>query len=96
MAVPGARSAPRETGKQSRALRDVREEPLAVLEGMDASRAHSLQQPMDRRYIDRWQIALFGGLLGFTWWCRRASMNFERRLLRAGIWLTDAQKPRSR
>ena len=70
--------------------------PFIVLEGMDASRAHSLQQPMDRRYIDRWQIALFGGLLGFTWWCRQASMNFERRLLRAGIWLMDAQKPRSR
>ena len=70
--------------------------PSIVLEGMDASRAHSLQQPMDRRYIDRFQIALFGGLLGFTWWCRRASMNFERRLLRAGIWLMDGQKPRSR
>ena len=70
--------------------------PSIVLEGMDASPAHSLQQPMDRRYIDRFQIALFGGLLGFTWWCRRASMNFERRLLRAGIWLMDGQKPRSR
>ena len=72
------------------------ERPWLVLEGMDASRAHSLQQPMDRRYIDRWQIAIFGGLLGFTWWCRQASMNFERRLLRAGIWLMDTQKPRSR
>jgi hypothetical protein len=51
---------------------------------------------MDRRYIDRCQIAIFGSLLEFTWWCRRASMNFERRLLRAGVWLTDAQKPRSR
>jgi hypothetical protein len=70
--------------------------PSTVLEGMDASRAHSLQQPMDRRYIERWQIALFGSLLEFTWWCRRASMNLERRLLRAGVWLTDAQKPRNR
>jgi hypothetical protein len=51
---------------------------------------------MEGRYIERFQIALFGSLLHFTWWCRRASTNLERRLLRAGVWLTDSQKPRSR
>ena len=50
----------------------------------------------DGRYIERWQIALFEGLLGLAWWCRQASLNFERRLLRAGVWLTDSQRSRNR
>ncbi len=50
----------------------------------------------DRRYIERWQIGLLSSLLELTWWFRRASLNLERRLLRAGVWLMDAQKPRSR
>ena len=51
---------------------------------------------MERHYIERFQIAIFGGLLEFAWWCRKASTNFERRLLRAGVWLMDSQKPRHR
>lgn len=67
------------------------------VEGTDGSRARSLQKAeMEGRYIERFQIALFGSLLHFTWWCRRAATNLERRLLRAGVWLTDSQKPRSR
>src|SRR5688500_10930904 len=36
---------------------------------------------MNGRLLERWQIALFGGLLQLTWWIRKASLAVERRLL---------------
>jgi hypothetical protein len=46
--------------------------------------------------FDRLQIAVFGVLLQLAWWCRQAALNVERRLLRAGVSMVDAQKPKRR
>jgi hypothetical protein len=46
--------------------------------------------------FDRLQISLFGILLQLSWWCRQASLTVERRLLRAGVSMVDAQKPKRR
>jgi hypothetical protein len=51
-----------------------------------------LLSAMSGRLFERWQIALFGQLLQLMWRIRKGSLAVERRLLRAGVWLTDPHR----